>query len=232
MRTTLLAASLLLCGAPIRSLSAQAEPPQMMTYQMVFLRKGPATGTLADAEAKAMQEEHLAGLIALNKRGVNLLFGPFLDGMDLRGVVVVDAPDEAAARALFADDPYVKGGWMVADAMPWYGPKGWFAPPEEPFTPESFVFGFLMRGPSTSQPPEEAARIQRGHLAYMDSLHQKGLLAAAGPFGGDSDRRGIVIYRVGSVGEAQALAAGDPAVKAGRLVLDAHPWMTFKGILK
>ena len=44
--------------------------------------------------------------------------------------------------------------------------------------------------------------------------------------------RGIVVYRVKDVAEAQALAADDPAVKAGRLVLEAYPWMTFKGILK
>jgi hypothetical protein len=48
----------------------------------------------------------------------------------------------------------------------------------------------------------------------------------------DTPVRGIVIYRVATVDEAKALAAEDPAVKAGRLVLDAHPWMTFKGILK
>jgi hypothetical protein len=37
---------------------------------------------------------------------------------------------------------------------------------------------------------------------------------------------------VKSVEEAKQLAAQDPAVKAGRLVIDARPWMTFKGILK
>jgi hypothetical protein len=44
--------------------------------------------------------------------------------------------------------------------------------------------------------------------------------------------RGIVLYRVATVDEAKQLAAGDPAVKAGRLVIDARPWMTFKGMLK
>jgi hypothetical protein len=44
--------------------------------------------------------------------------------------------------------------------------------------------------------------------------------------------RGLVVYRVKDVAEAKALAADDPAVKAGRLVIEAVPWMTFKGILK
>ena len=112
------------------------------------------------------------------------------------------------------------------------GPKGWFSPPTEPPTPEPFILGFLMRGPQTSQSPEDAQRIQEGHLAYMDALHKRGTLVAAGPFLDDAPMRGLVIYRVASVDEARQLAAGDPAVKAGRLVLDARPWMTFKGILK
>jgi hypothetical protein len=37
---------------------------------------------------------------------------------------------------------------------------------------------------------------------------------------------------VQDVPAAMALAAEDPAVKAGRLTLEAYPWMTFRGILK
>lgn len=44
--------------------------------------------------------------------------------------------------------------------------------------------------------------------------------------------RGLVIYRVKDVAEAKVLAAADPLVKAGRLELEAYPWMTLKGILK
>jgi uncharacterized protein YciI len=66
----------------------------------------------------------------------------------------------------------------------------------------------------------------------MAKLHAEGKLLVAGPFMDDTPMRGIVIYRVATLDVAKALAAEDPAVKAGRLVLDAHPWMTFKGILK
>lgn len=44
--------------------------------------------------------------------------------------------------------------------------------------------------------------------------------------------RGLVIYRVKDVAEAKVLAAADPLVKAGRLELEAYPWMTLKAILK
>lgn len=57
-------------------------------------------------------------------------------------------------------------------------------------------------------------------------------LIAAGPFREDGDLRGIVIYRVPSIEDARELAAGDPMVKAGRLKIEAHPWMTLRGILR
>ena len=97
---------------------------------------------------------------------------------------------------------------------------------------ERLVLGFLVRGPNTTQDKAAAAEIQKGHLAYMDSLHKRGMLVMAGPFMDNAPARGIVVYRVKDIAEAKALAADDPAVKAGRLVIEALPWMTFKGILK
>jgi len=45
------------------------------------------------------------------------------------------------------------------------------------------------------------------------------------------DLRGVGIFRVGSLAEAQALSDADPAVRAGRLISEVHPWMIFNGIL-
>jgi uncharacterized protein YciI len=217
--------------ALLLALAVPGQAQEMMTYQMVFFRAGP-NQNLSPADAKVMQTEHLARLAKLNADRINVLYGPFQDGGDLRGIAILDAPSAEAARAHLADDPFVKAGHMVLDVKPWMGPRGWFHPPALPPTPEHFVFGFLMRGTSTSQPKEEAQAIQKGHLAYMDELHKQGKLVAAGPFADNSDFRGIVIYRVRDIEEAKQLAAGDLAVKAGRLRIDARPWMTFKGILK
>jgi uncharacterized protein YciI len=202
----------------------------MMTYQMVLLKTGPTP--VPPGQRQGMQNAHLAHLAKLNADRLNVLYGPFLDGAELRGLAILDVPDADAARKALADDPFVKGGHMVVEVKPWYGPKGWFHPPQSPATPEELVFGFLMRGPNTTQPAAEAQEIQKGHLAYMDELHKQGKLVAAGPFGDSGTMRGIVIYRVKTVEEARQLAAGDPAVKAGRLTIDARPWVTFKGILK
>ena len=227
-----LAFACLLQAAP----PAQAEPKlEMMTYQMVFLREGP-TPEPAEPDQK-MQMAHLAYLAKLNRERLNLLYGPFSDEQDPRGLLVLDVPDAAAAKKLMADDPFVKAGHLTLDVKPWMGPKGWFQAPAvadvtQPGALEDLVFGILVRGPNRSQSAAEAAELQKGHLAYMDSLHKQGKLIMAGPFMEEGDWRGVVVYRVASLDEAKQLAAGDPMVKAGRLVIEARPWVTLRGILR
>ena len=206
-------------------------PSGMATYQFVLLRSGP-NKKLPPGEGDRMQQAHLAGLVQLNHDRTNLLFGPFLDNTEFRGIAVLDVPDADAARKVLANDPYLKGGHLVMDVKPWLCETNHFFPPDSPQQLEQLVLGFLMSGPNREQPTEEAAKIQAGHLAYMEKLNQQGKLLIAGPFLDDTKWRGLVIYRVSTVAEAKELAAGDPAVKAGRLVIDARPWMTFKGILK
>jgi uncharacterized protein YciI len=216
---------------------AQDAPGQMTTYQMVLLKKGPSAPPADPAAQKKMQDEHLARLAEQNRKRINLIYGPILVDTDLQGIGILDVRSAEEARSMFADDPYVKAGVMVPEVRAWMGPRGWFAPPAStdvtnPANLEPLVLGFLMRGPNTSQPKAEADAIQKGHLAYMDALHAQGKLVMAGPFADQGAARGVVVYRVKDVAEAKALAAEDPAVKAGRLVLEAYPWMTFKGILK
>ena len=232
MLSCLIAAALI--AAPGRT---QDTPVQMMTYQLVLLKQGPAQPPSAPAALKQMQEGHLARLADLNKKRINVIYGPILIEDTLRGVAILDVPSAEAARAHFADDPFVKAGVMTVEVHPWMGPKGWFGEPAShdvtnPANLEPLIFGVLERGLNTTHDKATAEEIQKGHLAYMDSLYKQGKLVMAGPLGDDGLMRGLVVYRVKDVPEAKALAENDPAVKAGRLVLHAYPWLTFKGILK
>ena len=228
---------LLLTALLVAPALSQDTPSDMTTYQIVFLKKGPNAPPSDPAAQKRMQDDHLAHLAEMNKKRINLIYGPVLADTDLRGIGVLAVPNADEARRHFADDPFVKAGVMVAEVRPWMGPKEWFHPPvgydvTNAANLEQLVLGFLVRGPNTTQDKATAAELQKGHLAYMDSLHKQGKLVMAGPFMDSAPARGIVVYRVKDVAEAKALAADDPAVKAGRLVLEAYPWMTFKGILK
>jgi len=87
-----------------------------------------------------------------------------------------------------------------------------------------YVIAFLKTGPNHDQDPVAAARLQNAHLANIRRMAKKGKLVLAGPFMDDGDLRGIYIFNVPTVEEARKLTETDPAIKAGRLTLELHPW--------
>jgi len=101
-----------------------------------------------------------------------------------------------------------------------------------PSNMEQVFLVLLKKGPksTTGDSPERRA-IQEGHMANIRAMWQARKLVIAGPLGDDGDLRGVFILRVPGLEEAQALVASDPAVKAGRLVGEIHPWWIEKGTL-
>lgn len=87
-----------------------------------------------------------------------------------------------------------------------------------------YVMAFLKRGPNRSQDSATAAQLQKAHLDNIFRMAKMGKLVLAGPFMDDGDVRGIYIFNVATVEEAQALTATDPAIQAGRLAMELHPW--------
>lgn len=108
------------------------------------------------------------------------------------------------------------------------------AAPIPPAIPAMTVYYFclLTKGPNRDQSPEEAQRLQAGHMANMARLAAAGKLMVAGPFADDGAWRGIFILKCASLAEAEALVATDPAVAAGRLRAEIHPWMTAQGYIR
>ena len=89
---------------------------------------------------------------------------------------------------------------------------------------KSYVMAFLKAGPNRSSDPEEAARLQRAHMDNIGRMANEGKLVLAGPFLDNGELRGIYIFNVATVEEAAELTATDPAIQAGRLVMELHPW--------
>lgn len=94
---------------------------------------------------------------------------------------------------------------------------------------QKYFLVFLKTGPNRDQEKEEAARIQEQHLAHLRSLGESGKISIAGPIAAEGEIRGIVIYNTATIEEARQLAEADPAVKAGRLVVEVLPWWAAKG---
>ena len=89
---------------------------------------------------------------------------------------------------------------------------------------KKYVMAFLYRGPNRDRSQEEANTLQRAHLDNITRLAQEGKLVMAGPFMDDGELRGIYIFNVDSVAEAEALTSTDPAIKAGSLRMELKPW--------
>lgn len=94
---------------------------------------------------------------------------------------------------------------------------------------QQYFIAFLKSGPERSQNKQEADSLQALHMAHLGRMYEEGYADISGPFGDDSDIRGITIYNVPTLQMADSLANMDPAVKAGRLVIEVHPWWAAKG---
>jgi uncharacterized protein YciI len=94
---------------------------------------------------------------------------------------------------------------------------------------QQYFIAFLKSGPNRSQTKAEADSLQSLHLAHLGRMYEEGFADISGPFGDDGEIRGITIYNVPTLEMADSLANMDPMVKAGRLVIEIHPWWAAKG---
>lgn len=89
---------------------------------------------------------------------------------------------------------------------------------------KQYVVAFLKKGPNRSQDSLTATKLQQAHMKNIQRMADDGALVLAGPFLDNGDVRGIYVFNVKSVEEAQKLTETDPAIKAGRLAMELHPW--------
>lgn len=95
----------------------------------------------------------------------------------------------------------------------------------------TYYLALLHRGPGwTATVTAETEAIQRAHLANIRQMAGSGKLVLAGPFTDEGDLRGIFVFQGVTREEAERLCANDPAVRAGRLRVELHPWYAAKGI--
>ena len=90
----------------------------------------------------------------------------------------------------------------------------------------SYVLCILKTGPKDAEVQGDARKeIFAGHFANIGRLADEGKLAVAGPFGkNEKSYRGLYIFNVPTVEEAEKLVILDPAVKAGVFVYELTPW--------
>jgi uncharacterized protein YciI len=96
----------------------------------------------------------------------------------------------------------------------------------------TYYLVMLVKGPKwTPETSPALEQLQKDHLAHLRKLALSGKLVLAGPLTDGGTIRGLCVFKAASLEEARAFEDDDPAVKAGRLAIEAHPWMVQKGIL-
>jgi len=103
-----------------------------------------------------------------------------------------------------------------------------FSQPEKKLEEQIRQYWFVMltSGNNRKQDSATAAKIQRDHLANINRLYNEGKLKVAGPFGDEGKWIGLFIFDCETKEEVEKLVRTDPAVAAGRLNYEIHPWWT------
>jgi uncharacterized protein YciI len=214
-----------------------AQPKQehkLVQFQMAILKKGPAWDSTKTVDRNSILQQHLKNVLALLDSGKAIIAGPFNDSSDLAGLFIFRTALADEAKAWVDTDPGVKAGLMVAEMHPWWSEDIFKKAMTEPLKMEAVYFGFLKKGPNRKEvdgDTPEIKRLQDAHLANIVRLAEMKKMVMAGPFGDDSELRGIFVFRVASMKEAQDMAATDPMIKIDRLRIDLHPWHVPVGVI-
>jgi len=216
--------------------AAQQEPRyEMGTFYVCLLVKSSNWSAAQTPERMQIRQAHIKHIISLLESGKALLAGPFTDNERIAGVLVLNAASAEEAREMEAADPALKSGEFTLEVLKWWAAKGIMKTPAAPINMGSmtrYYFAFLRRGPKwTAQRTPETDRLQEAHMENIRNMAKAGKLVIAGPFENAGEYAGIFIFKVNELEEAKALSEADPAVKAGRLVVDVHPWLIPKGSL-
>jgi uncharacterized protein YciI len=227
------AISLLVMSAGVAP-GTQEPKHKLVQFQMALLKKGPKWAATPAAERNQIMQQHLANVLSMLDSGKAVIAGPMGDDTDPAGIFILRAPSAEEARTWIDADPTVKSGLFVAEMHPWWSEDIFKKANTSPFKLETVYLGFLKKGPNRKDGDDQVPEIQelqKAHIANISRLAGLKKLILAGPFGDDGLLRGIFVFRVSSIGEAQSLCATDPMVKIGRLVVELHRWQVPEGVL-
>ena len=87
-----------------------------------------------------------------------------------------------------------------------------------------YVMCFLKTGPLKVDDANKRAELMKGHFGMINRLAGEGKLVLAGPFSDGGEFRGIYVFDVKTVEEAQKLTETDPSIKEGYFKVEFIKW--------
>jgi len=221
-----------LIAAPLTIAQETKEPQsKLVQFQVALLKKGPKWTGSQTPETQTILHQHLVNVLAMLDQGKAVIAGPFGDDTDFAGIFILRASSAEEAKTWVDADPVIKSELFVPEMHPWWS-EDVFKKRTLPLKMNTVYLALLKKGPNrTEKETPEVQELQKAHIANIERLAKLGKIVAAGPFGDDGNLRGIFVFRVSSLEEAQELCATDPMIKVGRLTAELHPWQVPEGIL-
>lgn len=101
---------------------------------------------------------------------------------------------------------------------------------DETIVMKRYYFLLYLRGERSEDYSEaELEEIQAGHLAHISKMVKEGVVCMAGPFGDDTEKRGLLIFDLETEESVREWIEQDPGVRSGRMSYEIHPWWGAKG---
>jgi uncharacterized protein YciI len=224
--------SLALAGLAVGQVETQSNPkaPQ---YFFVLLNRPANAPPLSKEAGEKLQEEHMANIHKMFVEHKLVIAGPFLDDTALRGIFVLRAESAEQAQEWANSDPAIKAGRLSAEVHgPWDIDPSAIHDPTKPEGFEQYTMVLIKRGDHFNPNAPDFMDVMKQHHALVKEMTEQGKLAIAGPFpfSDAGELLGASIFQVGAEQTAKLLQ-DDPAVKAGLLKTEMHPWGTGKGVL-
>jgi uncharacterized protein len=214
--------------------SAQAQTAPSAQYFLVLLNRPANPPQLSKEAGEKLQEQHMANIGKMAAERKLVIAGPFLEDTALRGIFVFQADSSAQAQEWANGDPAVKAGRLAAEVHgPWLvDPTAIHHPDTTPKGLEQYTLVLMKRGDQWDPNAPGFKDAMKQHHVFAERVTAQGYMAVAGPFAlsDQGELRGVAIFRVGAE-QTATLLKDDPAVKAGLLKPELHPWLTGKGVL-
>lgn len=231
--------AMLLCGTVVIAQEHKQEPKQpetpeskLMQFQMALIKRGPKWSLDPSRERAELRQRHIAHLRSMLESNKLMIAGAIRDDNELAEVHIFRTKSAEEATAWLNQDPAIAAGFFVPELHPWWSEDVMKKTTTLPAKLTTAYLAFLVRGDKwTPEKTPATEAIQKAHMQNIQKLADMKKLVVAGPFGDNGRLRGIFVFKVESIDEARALAATDPAVQAGRLALQIHPWSVPEGIL-
>ena len=87
-----------------------------------------------------------------------------------------------------------------------------------------YVMCFLKTGPLKVDDAAKRAELMKGHFGMINRLAEEKKLVVAGPFSEGGEFRGIYVFDVKTIEEAQKLTETDPSIKEGYFKVEFIKW--------